>query len=149
MLGCDADVGAAAVEEEPHMWNHSLRVLSFGALAPCVVAFGSAARANAAGDVVFKIYNDTSVAITEIYNKDSRQSNWGWNDLQGVGSANPLEGKVTPVQPGHSFYIRFKQNSYAHCPEMTQDLKVVFANKAVKVLDKVPVCNVDVHLHKP
>lgn len=131
------------------MWNHGLRVLFFGASPLCVVAFGSAASADAGGDVVFKIYNDTSVAITKIYNKDSRQSNWGWNDLQGVGSANPLEGKVTPVQPGHSFYIRFKQNSYAHCPDMTQDIKLVFANKAVKVLDKVPVCNVDVHVHRP
>ena len=102
-----------------------------------------------ASDVIFKIWNDTHVPITGIYNKDSRQSNWGWNDLQSAGDTNPYAGKVTPIQPGHFFYIRFKEDSYAHCPDMLQDVKLVFAGGAVKVLDKVPVCKVDVHINKP
>lgn len=109
----------------------------------------AAVPAIGATDVTFKIWNDTNVPITGIYNKDSRQNNWGWNDLQSVGDGNPFAGKVTPIDPGHFFYIRFKQGSYAHCPDMLQDVKLVFANGAVKVLDKVPVCKVDVHIHKP
>ena len=124
-----------------------LRALLAWAFAIGAGQFGAVARAS--DDVVFKIYNDTNVAITEIYNKDSRQSNWGWNDLQEPGASNPYEGKVTPIAPGHYFFIRFKQNSYAHCPDMTQDVKLVFANKAVKMLDRVPVCKVDAHINRP
>lgn len=118
-----------------------------------IVAFGfvlgAAGNASAAGDVVFRIYNDTHVPLTAIYNKDSRQNDWGWNDLQSVGSGNPFSGPVHPIQPGHYFYINFKQNSYAHCPTMQQDVKLVFSNGAVKVLRKIDVCKVDVHINTP
>lgn len=87
--------------------------------------------------VVFKIWNDTSVPITQLYDKDSRQSFWGINDVQGH-----------PVQPGHYFYIRFEQNSYARCPGMLHDVRLVFANGAVKVLNKVEVCKYDVHVNR-
>ena len=97
----------------------------------------AALPAAAASDVIFKIWNDTHVPITAIYDKDSRQSNWGVNDL------------LNPIPPGHFFYIRFKQNSYAHCPGMLHDARLVFANGDVKMISKVPVCQVDVHVNKP
>jgi len=73
----------------------------------------------------------------------------GWNDLQTVGSGNPFSGTVHPIQPGHYFYIKFKQDSYAHCPTMMQDVKLVFSNGAVKVLRKLEVCKYDVHINTP
>ena len=113
------------------------------------ITVGAVEKAPAAQTIVFKIYNDTHVPITAIYNKDSRQDNWGWNDLQSVGSGNPFSGKVSPIQPGHYFYIKFAQNSYARCPTMQQDVKIVFSNGAVKILSKVDVCKYDVHINKP
>jgi len=131
------------------MLASSLRFIAVGVFAFVALLCCGTAGAGAAGDVVFKVFNDTHVAMTAIYNKDSRQDNWGWNDLQEVGSADPLSGKITPIQPGRFFYIRFKQSSYAHCPDMEQDVKIVFAGGAVKVLDRVPVCKVDVHINRP
>jgi hypothetical protein len=96
-----------------------------------------AARADAANPVVFKIFNDTTLPIKELYDKDSRADFWGINDLS------------APVQPGHFFYIKFTQNSYAHCPNMLHDVKLVFANGKTKVLTKIDVCQYDVHVHKP
>jgi hypothetical protein len=87
--------------------------------------------ATAADYVVFKIWNDTKVPITALYDKDFRQGNWGVNDLQGA------------VQPGHYFYPRLAQNSYGHCPGMLHDVKLVFGNGDVKVLSKVDVCQYD------
>ena len=112
-------------------------------------AGGAVSKAPAAQDVVFRIYNDTHVPITAIYNKDSRQDNWGWNDLQSAGSGNPFSGAVHPIAPGHYFYIKFTQNSYSHCPAMMQDIKLVFSTGAVKVLRKVEVCKYDVHVNTP
>lgn len=123
-------------------------VVRAAAFAACGITLDGAPAA-AANDVVFKIYNDTHVPITAIYNKDSRQSNWGWNDLQSVGSGNPFSGTVHPIAPGKYFYIKFAQNSYAHCPTMQQDVKLVFAGGAVKVLRNVDVCEYDVHVNKP
>ena len=116
------------------------RLLNFGAitLLCAVVAQASfATPASAATPVVFKIYNDTTVPITHLYDKDSRQSNWGINDLQ------------QPLGPGHFFYIKFEQTSYAHCPDMLHDVKLIFATGAVKVLSKVAVCKYDVHINRP
>jgi hypothetical protein len=126
----------AAVE---HAVMHS-RLLNLGATAllyaivaqPCL-----AAPANAATPVVFKIWNNTTVPITALYDKDSRQDFWGINDLQ------------QPLKPGHFFYIKFEQTSYAHCPSMSHDVKLVFATRAVKVLSKVAVCKFDVHVNRP
>jgi hypothetical protein len=126
-----------------------IRLLPAAAIAAFGIALGAVAKAPAAQDVVFKIWNDTHVPITAIYNKDSRQDNWGWNDLQTVGSGNPFSGSVHPIQPGHYFYIKFAQNSYAHCPTMMQDVKLVFSNGAVKVLRKLEVCKYDVHVNTP
>ncbi len=96
-----------------------------------------ATPAIAANAVVFKIYNDTAVPITQLYDKDSRQDFWGINDLQ------------QPLAPGRFFYIKFEQTSYAHCPTMLHDVKLVFSTGAVKVLSKVAVCKVDVHINRP
>ncbi len=104
----------------------------------------------AAGDyVTFKIWNDTHVAIAQLYDKDSRQDAWGINDVQDVGSgANPLAGTIHPVQPGHYFYIRLEQNSYAHCPTMLHDVKLVFSNGDVKIIRKIEICKYDVHVNR-
>jgi len=125
------------------------RMLSIVAIVAVETALVATLKAAAAQTVVFKIYNDTHVPIAAIYNKDSRQDNWGWNDLQDVGSGNPFSGTVHTLQPGHSFYIRFSENSYAHCPAMAQDVKLVFSNGAVKVLRNVAVCKYDVHINTP
>jgi hypothetical protein len=95
-------------------------------------------RARGAEYVVFKIWNDTNVPITQLYDKDSRQAPWGIDDLQGH-----------PIRPGHYFYIRMEQDSYAHCPGLLHDVRLVFANGAVKTLSKVEVCKYDVHVNKP
>ncbi len=99
---------------------------------PCFATFAIAAT-----PVVFKIWNDTTVPITALYDKDSRQDFWGINDLQ------------QPLKPGHFFYIKFEQTSYAHCPNMWHDVRLVFATGAVKVLSKVAVCKYDVHVNQP
>jgi hypothetical protein len=96
-------------------------------------------RVGAAQYAVLTIYNDTHVAITQLYNRNPGQTFWGINDLAGSGA----------VQPGHSFYIRMVQNAYGHCPSFYQDVKLVFANGAVKVLPHVSVCNIDAHIHQP
>jgi hypothetical protein len=96
-----------------------------------------APRSDAANSVVFKIWNDTTVPIKELYDKDSRHDYWGINDLS------------TPVAPGHYFYIKFEQNSYAHCPSMLHDVKLIFANGQSKILTKIKVCEYDVHINKP
>jgi len=117
------------------------KVLLKAVLAP--LAIGAAAqlflapRADAATSVVFKIWNDTTVPIKELYDKDSRQDYWGINDLP------------APVAPGHYFYIKFEQTSYAHCPSMLHDVKLIFANGQSKILTKVKVCEYDVHINKP
>ena len=84
------------------MPNAALRA-SVAVLATSIL-FALPRAVRAAEYVTLKIFNDTQVPITQLYDTDSRQDNWGINDLQ------------APVQPGHYFYIRLRQNSYAHCP---------------------------------
>ncbi len=115
----------------------SLRIAAVVAIAAGAAAVGAPSASNAADAVVFKVWNDTSVPIVALYDKDSRQDNWGINDL------------ANPIAPGHYFYIKFTQNSYAHCPGMLHDVKLVFAGGKVKVLSKVAVCEYDVHVNRP
>jgi hypothetical protein len=107
------------------------------AIAAALLATSSQKVARAGDYVTFKIWNDTQVAITQLYDKDSRQDVWGINDLQD-----------NPVRPGHYFFIRMEQNSYSHCPNMLHDVKLVFANGAVKLLRKLEVCKYDVHVNR-
>lgn len=96
-----------------------------------------AQAAQAAKYVTFTIYNDTNVRIVELYDRKSGQSFWGIDDL------------TSPVLPGHSFYIRLEQNSYEHCPSVYRDVKVIFANGAVKVLPRIPFCEYnEAHINK-
>lgn len=99
--------------------------------------FASAVRAEAASPIIFKVYNQTTVPITQIYDKDSSRDFWGINDIS------------SPIAPGHFFYIKFTQNSYSHCPKMLHDVKLVFANGKTKILTKIDVCEYDVHVNKP
>lgn len=112
-------------------------IISIAAVGAVAASLCPAAKAGAADAVVFKIWNDTTVPVVELYDKDSRQDNWGINDLS------------KPIPPGHYFFIKFTQNSYAHCPGMMHDVKLVFAGGKVKVLTKVPVCEYDVHVNHP
>ena len=95
--------------------------------------------------VVFKIYNHTTVPMTELYDKHSSRTDWGWNDLQDVGSGNPFTGKVHPLLPAHYFPIRYDENAYSHCPNtnMLLDVKAVFANGAVKIGKSINICKYD------
>jgi hypothetical protein len=125
-----------------------VRVVAAVMLASVFCQVGLTRSAAGAQYVVFKIWNDTKVPVTQLYDKDSRQGDWGINDLQDISASNPFTGKVHPVQPGHYFYIRLEQNSYAHCPGMRHDVRLVFANGDVKVLSKVDVCKYDVHVNR-
>jgi hypothetical protein len=141
-----AEVGRATPDEEkkfePRRWkggptmpNAALR-LGVAALATSVF-FAPQRAVRAAEYVTLKIFNDTHVPITQLYDMASRQDNWGINDLQ------------APVQPGHYFYIRLRQNSYAHCPGLLHDVKLIFANGATKVVRKIDVCKYDLHVDRP
>jgi hypothetical protein len=126
-----------SVEGAMTMPNAAIRV-GVAVLATSVAfRIGLPASARAAEYVTLKIFNDTHVPITQLYDVDSRQDNWGINDLQ------------APVQPGHYFYIRLRQNSYAHCPGILHDVKLIFANGATKVVRKIDVCKYDLHVDRP
>ncbi len=90
--------------------------------------------AGAAGPVVFRVYNDTTVSITELYDKPPSQGFWGVSDLE------------NPLKPGHFFYIKFTDST--HCPKL-RDVKLVFANGATKSYANIDVCKYDIHVHKP
>jgi hypothetical protein len=116
----------------------TLRLTVLGCLTAAAAQLFFASRAVAANDVVFTIYNDTTVPIAQLYDKPSSQSFWGVDDLEG-----------TPVKPGHFFYIKFEQSSYRHCPNILRDVKLVFANGQTKVYTKIDACKYDIHVHKP
>lgn len=111
--------------------------ITLGALGAVAAQLLLPPRADAAAPVVFRIYNETTVPITELYDKDPRQGFWGVSDLE------------NPLQPAHFFYIKFRQDSNSHCPNKLRDVKLVFANGATKVYDKIDVCKYDIHVHKP
>jgi hypothetical protein len=111
--------------------------IALGALGAVAAQLFLLTSADAAAPVVFRIYNDTTVPITELYDKDPHQGFWGVSDLE------------SPLQPAHLFYIKFTQSSYSHCPNKLRDVKLVFANGATKVYEKIDVCKYDIHVHKP
>jgi len=115
------------------------RVSTAALFALALCAFVNSRPAAAAQYVRLTIYNDTHVAITELYDRKPGESFWGINDLAGSGA----------VKPGHSFYIRMEENAYGRCPAFYRDVKLVFANGNIKILPHVSVCNIDAHIHQP
>jgi hypothetical protein len=108
--------------------NTTLRATLLATVAIAACGLFRSQPAQAAKYLVFTIYNDTNVRIVHLYDRKFGEKFWGINDLTG------------PVQPGHSFYIRIEQNAYEHCPSVYRDVKVIFANGAVKVLSRIPLC---------
>jgi hypothetical protein len=125
------------------------RIPAIAALLSIALQIGGYARASAADDVIFKIYNDSKVPMTAIYDKPSSQKNWGVNDLADMNAtADPYNAPVRPVAPGHFFYIRLAQNGYSHCPGILLDVKIVFANGHVKQDSGIDVCKYDLHVSR-
>jgi hypothetical protein len=117
----------------------ALRAAAAALFAFVVCAFLQSLPALAAHYVLLTIYNDTHVAITELYDRKPGETFWGINDLAGSGA----------VKAGHSFYIRMEEDAYGRCPAFYRDVKLVFANGVIRILPHVSVCDIDVHVHKP
>jgi len=115
----------------------AIRVFAGALLTFAAFGLWCPARAQATQYAVLTIYNDTNVSIKELYDRRPGQTFWGINDLTGA------------IKPGHSFYIRMVQNAQGRCPNFYRDVRLVFANGAVKVLPHVSVCDIDAHIHQP